>query len=412
MTQFYQPETGAASVRTAAVVRELVGRGYDATVVTAFPSFPTGVIEAPFRGRLYASEELEHVTVLRLWTYASPRLSRVDRMLNWLSFAASLLIYLLSRRRTFDLVYTSVGPITLMPLAMLAKHLYSAPLVADVRDVLPDRALHLKLWREDGPTTKLVGFLSSRFYAAADLIATVNSICREEIMTRCNEPGKIVVFPNGFDPVVPAATSPFQRLNGEFIASYVGNICQTSGVEVILDAARHLKDSPQFRFVIIGGGNESAKLEAQIKREELKNVAMLGVKKLEDAAAAQLASDVCIIPLRRDVSDTIPKKLYDALSLGRPVVVCANGAAKRFTTESGGGICVEPENGLELAQTIRLLAGDPRALENYARNGREFVSTRYNRTRLVREFADTLVGLNHRSDPSAGTGHPAASLSL
>ena len=396
MTQFYPPETGAASLRTSAVVAELAARGYQVTVATALPSFPTGVVERPFRGRLLVRQQLQDIRVLRLWTYASSRLSKLDRILNWLTFALSLTVYLLIQRRRFDLIYTSVGPITLMPLAVLAKWLHRAPLVADVRDVLPDRALHLKLWRENGPTARIVGLVVTWFYGAADIIATVNNICREEIMSRCNEPHKIILFPNGFDAIVPAAASPFQRHDGEFVASYAGNICQTSGVDVILDAAKQLRTTARFRFVIIGGGNESAQLEARIKKESLDNVVMLGVQSPEDVAAAQLASDLCIIPLRRDVIDTIPKKLYDALGLGRPVVVCANGAAKRFINEACGGICIEPQDGVELARTIQGLADDPQTLERYGRSGQEFVATRYSRARLVQEFANNLVSLNGR----------------
>lgn len=381
-------------MRTAAVVAELAARDYQVTVATALPSFPTGVVDKPFRGRLFVRQQLQNIRVLRLWTYASSRLSKLDRILNWLTFALSLMVYLFIQRQRFDLIYATVGPISLMPLAVLAKRLHRAPLVADVRDVLPDRAIHLRLWRENGPTTRIVGFIAKWFYGSADLISTVNSICREEIMSRYDEPQKIIIFPNGFDAVVPAAAPPFQRHDEEFVATYAGNIGQTSGVDVILDAAQQLRTTPRFRFVIIGGGNESAMLEARIKKESIDNVVMLGVRSPEDTAAAQLASDLCIIPLRRDVIDTIPKKLYDALGLGRPVIVCANGLAKRFINEAGGGICIEPQDGAELARTIQRLADDPQTLRRYARSGQAFVLGGYNRARQVQEFANNLVSLN------------------
>jgi colanic acid biosynthesis glycosyl transferase WcaI len=404
MTQFFPPETGAASVRTAAVVRELGCRGYDVTVVAAFPSFPSGVIEGSYRGRSLVEESFDGVRIIRLWTYASPRLSKFDRILNWLTFGASLAIYLFVNRQRPDFIYVSVPPLSLMPLAVLAKRLYGAPLIADVRDVLPDRALHLEMWKRNGLLTRFVGFVASRFYAWTDLIATLNETCRDEIIARCDKPDKVIVFPNGFDPITPTSVSPYQRSAGEFVASYAGNIGMTSGVDVILDAAEHLKQMPRFRLLIIGGGNERAKLESRIKKDGLTNVTMLGPRTAEDAASAQLESDLCIVPLRKGVPDTIPKKLYDALALGRPVVVCANGEAARFIDESGGGVCINPEDGLSLAGAIRRLAEEPKNLELYGRKGREFVAARYSRAQLVQAFVEEIIRTTSRNDSFANTG--------
>lgn len=400
LTQFYPPETGAASMRVAAVVNELAARGYDVTVVAALPSFPSGEVDRNYRGRLLVGEQAGNVRLVRLWTYASPRLSRFDRLLNWATFAFSLTLYLFIQRQRFDLIYTSIGPITLIPPALIAKRLHKARLIADVRDVLPDRALHLKLWREHGPTTKIVTFIVTQFYAAADIIATVNRTCRDEILARCKLSKQVIIFPNGFDPIVPAQAPPFRRRDGEFISSYVGNICQTSGVDVILKAAKHLRNNPRFRFVIVGGGNETAQLEAIIRKDSLDNVVMLGVRPPDEAAAAILASDVCIIPLRSDVVDTIPKKLYDALGLGKPVIVCANGLARQFITEAGGGVCVDPQDGLTLSDAIVRFADDPNALAQFGSNGKAFVAGRFDRRHLVKEFADCIAGTNGRPEPA------------
>ena len=42
ITQFFPPETGAASHRAGAFVSHLAERGHELTVVTTHPSWPTG----------------------------------------------------------------------------------------------------------------------------------------------------------------------------------------------------------------------------------------------------------------------------------------------------------------------------------------------------------------------------------
>lgn len=62
-----------------------------------------------------------------------------------------------------------------------------------------------------------------------------------------------------------------------------------------------------------------------------------------------------LVPLRDHplLGDFIPSKLYDAMAVGRPVIVAARGEAASFVTERGFGVVVNPEDGAALADAAR-----------------------------------------------------------
>src|SRR5215472_15075403 len=137
ITQFYPPEAGAASNRVSAIARALSDAGNDVTVIAALPSFPTGIIPAHYRSREQWARRDGGIEVRYVWTYASPRLRTVDRLLNWLSVAAAATTHLVFGRKRFDVVLVSSPPITLALPALAASILHRARLVVDVRDVYP-----------------------------------------------------------------------------------------------------------------------------------------------------------------------------------------------------------------------------------------------------------------------------------
>lgn len=91
LTQYFEPEIGAAPLRYRAVVRELVELGHEVVVLTALPNHPTGAIFPEYRGRLVMTERRDGATVHRVWVY--PAIGRgAKRYLNFLSFMVGALL--------------------------------------------------------------------------------------------------------------------------------------------------------------------------------------------------------------------------------------------------------------------------------------------------------------------------------
>jgi glycosyltransferase involved in cell wall biosynthesis len=393
-TQFYPPEATAGSNRVSAVARALAQAGEDVTVVTGRPSFPDGVIPPAYRGRGGADERDGQVRVRRVWTYASPRLRTVDRVANWLSVAVGALWYVLTRREPVDIVLVSTPPITLALPALAGALRHRARLVLDVRDVYPEIAVKLGVWKRESLLTRVVSFVSEQLYRKASVIFAMTRTAAQEIGSHGVASEKIVVAPNGFDRVASVAQPFVQRSNGEFVIAYAGNMGVATGMHVVLDAAGQLEPAADYQFLLVGGGSECGDVAQRIEREQLDNVTLLGAQPREIAAAIVRDADVSLVPLKRGVDDCVPTKLFDALAQGTPVIVCADGEARFFVELSGGGIVVPPEDGRALAHAIRELAADRSRGAALGRSGKAYVLANYDRATVVSDIVQRVSALS------------------
>jgi glycosyltransferase involved in cell wall biosynthesis len=392
ITQFYPPEATAASNRVCAIARALAATGADVTVVTSRPSFPEGVVPPAYRGRAGAIDSDGPVHVRRMWTYASRRQRTIDRLLNWLTVGVGATLYMLTRREPVDVVLVSSPPITLALPALVGAAWHRAQLILDVRDVYPEVAIKMGVWSARSPLARFVAAVSEALYRRARLIFTVTDTCRAEIVAHGVAPAKVVTASNGFDRVHASERSPVHRTNGEFVAAYAGNMGVATGMGVILDAARELHPD-KYRFLLVGRGAACIPLMRRIELEHLDHVTMLGAQPRDVAAALMRDADVCLVPLRRGIVDSLPSKLFDALAQGTPVITCADGEARDFVERSGGGLAVPPGDGHALAIAIGALAADPDRRRALGRSGLSYVERHYDRAAIVAEVARRIDSL-------------------
>jgi glycosyltransferase involved in cell wall biosynthesis len=391
--QFYAPEPCAAANRVAALARALAADGNDVHVFTAMPSFPDGVIPAPYRGLRHAVERDGRITVERVWTYASPTARPGNRLLNWASVAAGIAVRLVATRARFDLVVVSSPPITLAAPALIAAFAHRAPLVVDVRDVFPDVAVKMGAWKAGSPIVRVVGRVADALYARAALVVAVTETARDEIFARGVSDAKLVLAPNGFDAIEPAADAPYDAVSGVRDVVYVGNMGLATGLDVVLDAAAALRADPSIRFVLIGGGADAARLRARVDAESLGNVLFTGT--LPRAAALRALADAAltVVPLVATIADSLPTKLFDAMLVGTPVVLSAAGEARRLVERARAGLAVTPGDGAALAAGIRRVLDDPELAAGFRAAGPPFVRANYDRGAVMTRLAERIRAL-------------------
>jgi len=69
LTDNFPPEVNAPASRTFEHCREWVKAGHQVTVVTCAPNFPTGRVFEGYKNKLYQSEEMAGIKVIRVWSY-------------------------------------------------------------------------------------------------------------------------------------------------------------------------------------------------------------------------------------------------------------------------------------------------------------------------------------------------------
>ena len=396
ISQFYAPEPCAAANRIGAMAFAFAQAGHDVRVYTGMPSFPDGVVAEPYRGRRHAVESDGPVTVERVWAYASGTSFPGNRVLNWLSVALGIARRIVAVKEKYDLVVVSSPPITLALPALLAAFAHSARLVVDVRDVWPEIAVQMGSWKAGSRVARTVGRIADALYARAALVTCVTETARTQIVARGVDPAKVLLAPNGFDPIAPADAAPLSPLPGVRDVVYVGNMGLATGLDVVLDAAALLRADATVRFVMIGGGADALRLRARTERERLDNVVFTGPLPRADALRALADAALTVVPLVATIADSLPTKLFDAMLVGTPVVLSAGGEARLLVERADAGIAVAPGDATALAEGIRTVLASDALRARFAANGPAFVRANYDRAAVMRDLAERVRALSAR----------------
>ena len=154
----------------------------------------------------------------------------------------------------------------------------------------------------------------------------------------------------------------------------IGRLVEKKGFAVLLDALGHLRDANcRPRCVIIGDGEERAKLEAQVLSLQLDNVEFVGMRNHEEVREAIHSATVMALPciIGQDGNrDALPTVLLEALAAGLPVVSTAIGGVEEIVDHGRAGLLVRAGDSVALAESLGNLLRDRALQQQLAANGR------------------------------------------
>jgi glycosyltransferase involved in cell wall biosynthesis len=356
VSQYYAPEVGATQNRMNAFVEAIRDAGHEVTVICEQPNHPSGIFREGYGGSPLRRERASGLTINRLWVLASPRKTTLRRLLFYGTFAVGA-FGLTATTRSYDVVLATSPPLPGALAAALAARIRRVPFVLDVRDLWPAAA-------------EALGELSNRrvlkiferaerwlYRTSAAVTATTRPFCLH-IDSLAGRPVATHV-PNGaLDHLVRLPTSP-PPAAGPFRIGYFGNFGIAQGLGIVLDAANAVAGEP-IEFFLVGDGPLESELRARIAELDRPNVVMRPAVKPDDVGDLMLSCHALLVPLRDHplLGDFVPSKLYDAMAVGRPVIVAARGEAAEVVAQHHFGLVIEPEDGPGLADAARRLAAD------------------------------------------------------
>jgi glycosyltransferase involved in cell wall biosynthesis len=158
----------------------------------------------------------------------------------------------------------------------------------------------------------------------------------------------------------------------------------------LIEAADRLRGYPDVHFVLAGDGADRARLESEVQRRGLTNVAFLGMQPLDRLTTLLSAADVSLINLRKNdfFAGSMPTRMYEAMASGRPILLAAGGLTRRLAIEEAqAGLYVEPGNPQALAEAILQLRSDPERARQLGAQGRAYADTTFNRLHTVEQLS-------------------------
>ena len=114
-----------------------------------------------------------------------------------------------------------------------------------------------------------------------------------------------------------------------FICSYIGTIGMGSGLDVVLRAARLLRDEGRedIVFLLVGDGAVREALERTARQEGLNRVVFAGRQDKRVVPDFLAMADVCLVHLiRKDLFRTVlPSKIFEAAAMKKPIILGVEG---------------------------------------------------------------------------------------
>jgi glycosyltransferase involved in cell wall biosynthesis len=203
-----------------------------------------------------------------------------------------------------------------------------------------------------------------------------------------------VWLPNGVDVSFydPQKTedSNFRNTNGfkadDIIFFYGGILGYAQGLEIIIEAAKQVKENTTAQFVIQGSGPEKDKLVALNQEYKLNNVHFLEPVPKAQMPGILKAVDVALVPLKRlDLfKGAIPSKIFEALAMKKPLILGVDGEARtHFIDNAKSGLYYTPEDILSLKQQVLYFLNEPEERKKMGENAREYVAANFDRNKIA-----------------------------
>ena len=387
---YYPPDTSATAKMAAAFVEPLAAK-HEVTLICGRPSYDPTERRA---WRLWQSERLRGVTVVRVGSTDYPRTQMGRRVLNYLSYVA------LSVPRAFfakcDVVLAMTDPPFEGIVAAFVAMLKRKPFVYNIRDLYPDMALGGSIVAP-GQLARLWEILHRWALRRATRLIVLGEDMKARIVAKGVPAERVAIVRDGVE--VAAASSAPPELDSEvirairsgfrFVLLHAGNLGFYGAWQTLLAAACEL-EGDGVGLVFVGDGAQRASLEAAAARSS--NVRFLPFFPPTKVASVLAAGDAHVITIKRGLEGVVvPSKMYGILAAGRPIVALASQQtdAASLGAREGFGVAADPDTPAELVAIVRALLGDPARLAKMGAAARTAAS-RYARASETLKFQQIL----------------------
>lgn len=404
ITAYFPPDTGSASHLFYELGMGLTRKGHEVQVLTGFPSYHAQGDVEKYRGKWFMVEKMDGMEVIRTWVLQFPRHIPMTKGLWQFSCAAffTLSTFRLSKVDV-SLVYSP--PLTLGYTALALKKRKGIPFILNVQDLFPQSLIDLGIIKDNLFRTFFEG-MERKMYQYADLITVHSAGNRAHVLEKGADNDKVEVVPNWVDTDF---ILPGDRMNGfrerfglgdRFVVSFAGVLGYSQDVDVILGAARLLKEKPDILFVIVGDGVEKERLIKKAHQYGLGNVIFIPMQPRDLYPSVLQASDVCLATLYQKVkTPVVPSKILSIMASGRPVIACMNldGDAPGLIKESGCGFILPPEDERSLAEHILIFYKNRELMDRMGQNGRKFAEEKLSLKVAVEKYLQLMERIVKRN---------------
>ena len=260
----------------------------------------------------------------------------------------------------YDAVFIQSTTVAGFAVRAIRKKLPKAVVTFNVQDIFPYNLSFSGGLKRSSPVFKILAAEQRYGYKHADHVVTISEDMKDTLVADGVEADTVEVVYNWSyqdEPYENVALAPVSHMfkSEYFNVVYAGNIGVMQNVDILIEAAKLMKEDQSVWFHIIGNGVYKEKLEARAKEYGITNISFWPMQPPELAPAIYSAADINVIPLVKDVYRTaLPSKTATCLACGKPIIF-AIGKDSKFGQKAmreAGCPVVEADKADELVAAI------------------------------------------------------------
>ncbi|HEU4497417.1 MAG TPA: glycosyltransferase family 4 protein [Flavobacterium sp.] len=337
ISNYYPPETGAASNRIEQLALKLQQNRYKISVICPLANYPKGEIFENYKGKFYSKENLQGIAVKRLWIYPSNSKNILKRIISVFSFASGLFFYLLFKKTPKKIIVQS-PPLLLSFISVLALRLRQKKIILNVSDLWPLAAIELNAIKHGSFSHKLSLLMERYIYKNATLVLGQSN----EIIAHVKKefPNKKCFLYRNF---------PDHNIEPDFEISterqpvrlfYAGLLGVAQGV---FELCKQMDlNGLNLELHLFGDGAERKQIESYINGLAESKIFFHGMVDRVLLHEKLKMMDIGIVPLKSRIYGSVPSKIFEYGALGFPILYCGGGEGEDIVSEKQLGWVVEP----------------------------------------------------------------------
>lgn len=235
----------------------------------------------------------------------------------------------------FDLVIYTTPPITFLDVITYLKKRDNAKTYLLLKDIFPQNAIDLKLFRENGMIHKFFSRTERNLYSISDYIGTMSQANSEYIIKHYPEldDSKVEVCPNTISPVKIDITNEERKAIKEkynipidkVIYLYGGNLGKPQGIDFLIKCIKKNEENSETFILIVGSGTEFEKLNEFFEKIQPKNSKLMNSLPKKDYEKLANSADVGLIFLdHRFTIPNFPSRLLSYMQASIPVIAATD----------------------------------------------------------------------------------------
>ncbi|WP_027002939.1 glycosyltransferase family 4 protein [Hugenholtzia roseola] len=371
ITPNYPPEIGACAYRIAYLAEKLAAAGYQVEVIAPYPSYPEGKMAAHFKTKGW-HEQIHinsNLSVFRYKTFICPTKNIALRffVLLFNFWVLSFWLFFLKKKSRPAQIWLQSPPFpTAMGVALWA-NFWKIPYVLNLSDLYPQVLVDLEILKKEGFLHQILRRGEKKMYQQAIFCIGQSREILQQIRWLAPEK-EAILYRTGVDVHFFRPKKRYDTTH-KFKIVYAGLLGLVQGLAELIEAIDWEKN--QVELHIYGGGLEKSKIKKLAQRFP---AAIFCYPALPQKEIATILADydAALISQKQYVYGTVPSKIYEALAVGLPILLCGVGEAADILEKTGTGLVSKPKHYEGLLQNIiKIKEMSPQMRKKMGRRGQK-----------------------------------------